>query len=82
MKLGNMVKGMNPKVVAAVATILAAGAANAQTTGGHAADFQAIFTGAAADFATLIAYAITLAVTVWGGLVVFKLAKKLYNKAT
>jgi len=83
MKLVNMVKGNAQKLLAATALILGAGVANAQTSGsGRAADFQSIFTGAAADFATIMGYAITLAVAVWGGLVVFKLAKKLYNKAT
>ncbi|MFJ4290333.1 hypothetical protein ACIP1U_11160 [Cupriavidus sp. NPDC089707] len=81
MKLINMVKSINPKLAAAVAMFAAAGAANAQAST-NASAFQAIFTGAASDFGTLIGYAITLAVAVWGGLVVFKLAKKLYNKAT
>ncbi|MBB3016879.1 hypothetical protein [Cupriavidus alkaliphilus] len=72
--------GQKLAIVASLFTV--AGAANAQTASTTAAGFQAIFTGAAADFATLIGYAITLAVAVWGGLVVFKLAKKLYNKAT
>lgn len=82
MKLVNISKSVTAKMAAAVAVVMAAGAANAQTAGSNASKFEAIFTGAAGDFGTLIGYAITLAVVVWGGLVVFKLAKKLYNKAT
>lgn len=78
----NIVNKFNAKLAMAIAMIMAAAGANAQTTGSNASKFEAIFTGAASDFGTLIGYAITLAVAVWGGLVVFKLAKKLYNKAT
>lgn len=43
---------------------------------------QAVFVQAAADFTTIAGYGFTLMATVVGGLIVFKLVKKVANKAT
>lgn len=43
---------------------------------------QTVFTTAAADFATIAGYGFTCLAVVTGGLIVFKLVKKIANKAT
>lgn len=43
---------------------------------------QTVFTTAAADFATIAGYGFTCMAAVTGGLIVFKLVKKIANKAT
>lgn len=43
---------------------------------------QAIFTGAATDFAEIAGYGFTAMAAIVGGLIVFKLVKRVANKAT
>lgn len=43
---------------------------------------QAVFTQAAADFTSIAGYGFTCLAAVTGGLIVFKLVKKIANKAT
>lgn len=43
---------------------------------------QTVFTNAVADFVTIAGYGFTCLAAVTGGLIVFKLVKKIANKAT
>lgn len=64
--------------VLALSALSAAGAANAAVPAGA----EAVFTGLATDFGTIAGYGFTALAVITGGLVVFKLVKKVVGKAT
>lgn len=74
-KLKTAVLGAVGAVSAAVVSL----PAMAQATG-NAAQFETVFTTLKTDFGTLIGFAIGAAVVVWGGYLVFRIARKLTNK--
>lgn len=71
-----MLKNKAALVVAPLA-ILAA-----QVRAAVPAEAEAVFTGAVADFKVVAGYGFTAMAAILGGLIVFKLVKKVANKAT
>jgi len=64
----------------AVSTALMGGVVAAQAA--VPAGAEAIFTGAATDFATVIGYGFTAMAAIVGGMIVFNLVKKVAKKST
>ncbi len=64
--------GLTLAVATAAAPVMAAVPAGA----------EAVFTGIATDFATIVGYGFTAMAAVVGGLIVLKLVKKVANKAS
>jgi len=66
------------KLLLGVVALLASSAAVAAVPAG----VETVFTTTATDFGTIVGYGWTLFLTIIGGLILFKVAKKVFGKST